>query len=193
MKRIAVAIVAVLAVCAIPFLVAHPLQAAPPPGNTFVVNDAAHPVPVSLAAPVSVAGTVRTTPANNPTPVSSIGILSILTGREDRQTIYTVPAGKRLIIESETALTNCAGGVKPQTSVIAFNTSGGGLFYAMVPQVDRGWWDGQGESFEGSIAVPMFADAGQIVEARVWLNTDVPSGGGIRAEVGFSGYLVDLP
>ena len=211
MKRIAVAIFAVLAVCAIPFLVAHPLQAAPPPDHTIVLNDAAHPVPVSLGAPVSlsgpislsgpvalggpvtVAGTLRTAPANNPTPVSSIAILSILTGREDRQTVYTVPAGKRLIIESETALTNCAGGVKPQTSVIAFNTSGGGLFYAMVPQVDRGYWDGQGESFEGSIAVPMFADAGQIVEARVWLNTDVPSGGGIRAEVGFSVYLVDLP
>jgi hypothetical protein len=193
MKRIAVAIFAVLAVCAIPFLVAHPLQAAPPPAQTIVVNDAAHPVPVSVGAPVTLAGTVRTAPANNPTPVSSIGILSIVSGREDRQTIYTVPAGKRLIIESETALTNCAGGVKPQTSVIAFNTSGGALFYTMVPQVDRGFWDGQGESFEGSIAVPMFADAGQVVQARVWLNTDVPAGGGIRAEVGFSGYLVDLP
>jgi hypothetical protein len=33
----------------------------------------------------------------------------------------------------------------------------------------------------------------QIVEARVWLNTDVPAGGGIRAEIGFSGYLVDIP
>lgn len=60
-------------------------------------------------------------------------------------------------------------------------------------QTDRGWWDGQGESFEGSIAAPMFADAGQIVEARVWLNTDIPAGGGIRAEIGFSGYLVDAP
>jgi hypothetical protein len=39
----------------------------------------------------------------------------------------------------------------------------------------------------------MFADAGQIVEARVWLNTDIPAGGGIRAEIGFSGYLVDAP
>ena len=193
MKRIAVATFAVLAVCAIPFLVAHPLQAAPPPDHTVVLNDAAHPVPVSLGAPITVAGTVRTAPANNPAPVSSIAILSILSGREDRQTLYTVPAGKRLIIESETALTNCAGGVKPQASVIAFNTSGGGLFYTMVPQVDRGYWDGQGESFEGSIAVPMFADAGQVVQARVWLNTDVPAGGGIRAEVGFSGYLVDLP
>lgn len=212
MNRIAVSVIAVLAVCAIPFLIAHPLQAAPPPDQTIVVNDTAHPVPVALggpvsvsgpvalsgplalAGPISVAGTVLTAPANNPTPVSSIGILSATSGREARETIYTVPAGKRLIIQTETALTNCAGGVKPQVSVVAWNVSGGGLFYAMVPQTDRGWWDGQGESFEGSIAAPMFADAGQIVEARVWLNTDIPStGGGFRAEIGFSGYLVDLP
>lgn len=205
MKRIAVGIIAVLALCAVPFLVAHPLQAAPPPGQTLVVNDAAHAVPVSLGGPVSlsgplslggpvsVAGTVLTAPANNPTPVSSIGILSLLSGRQARQTIYTVPAGKRLIIQTETALTNCAGGVKPQSSVVAWNSSGGGLFYTMVPQTDRGWWDGQGESFEGSIAAPMFADSAQIVEAQVWLNTDVPAGGGCRAEIGFSGYLVDAP
>jgi hypothetical protein len=205
MKRIIISVIAVLAVCAVPFLIAHPLQAAPPPQHTFIVNDSANPVPValggpvslsgpvSLGGPVSVAGTVLTAPANNPTPVSSIGILSTLSGREARETIYTVPPGKRLIIQSETALTNCAGGVKPEASIIANNSSGGGLFYAMVPQTDRGWWDGQGESFEGSSAVPMFADAGQTVEARIWLNTDVPPGGGIRSEIGFSGYLVDLP
>jgi Holliday junction DNA helicase RuvB subunit len=84
-----------------------------------------------LLAAVSVSGTVLTAPADNPTPVSSIGILSALSGREARQTIYTVPAGKRLIIQTETALTNCAGGVKPQASVIAWNTTGGGLFYAI--------------------------------------------------------------
>jgi hypothetical protein len=204
MKRIAVS-VAVLAVCAVPFLIAHPLEAAPRPDNVVVVNDAANPLPValggpvsvsgplSLSGPVSIAGTVMTAPANNPTPISRIGILSATTGREVREAIYTVPAGKRLYIQTETALTNCAGGVKPQASVVAWNVSGGGLFYAMVPQTDRGWWDGQGQSFEGTIAAPMFADAGQIVEARVWLNTDIPPGGGFRAEIGFSGYLVDLP
>lgn len=187
MKRIAISVFAVLVVCAVPFLVAHPLEAAPRPDNVVVVNDAANPVPVALG------GTVTTAPANNPTPVSRIGILSATTGREAREAIYTVPAGKRLYIQTETALTNCAGGVKPQVTVVAWNVSGGGLFYAMVPQTDRGWWDGQGQSFEGTIAAPMFADAGQIVEARVWLNTDVPPGGGFRAEIGFSGYLVDLP
>src|SRR5690242_6834896 len=119
MNRLAVAVSAVLAICAIPFLIAHPLQAAPPPSNTVVVNDSAHPVPValggpvtvsgplSLSGPMTVAGTVLTAPANNPTPVSSIGILGATSGRSDRQVIYTVPPGKRLIIQSETALTNC--------------------------------------------------------------------------------------
>ncbi|HMF39282.1 MAG TPA: hypothetical protein VKQ32_01245, partial [Polyangia bacterium] len=144
MNRLAVAACAVLALCAVPFLVAHPLQAAPPPTNTEVINDSAHPVPValggpvaisgplSLSGPMAVAGTVFTAPANNPTPVSSIGILGALSGRSDRQVIYTVPPGKRLIIQSETALTNCNGGVKPEASVSAFNNSGGGLFYTVV-------------------------------------------------------------
>ncbi len=207
MKRIVVAVFAVLAVCAVPILIAHPLEAAPPPSHVLVINDAAHAVPVALGgpitvagtvpvaigAPVAIAGTVLTAAANNPTPVSRIGILSVAAGgREDRQTIYTVPAGKRLVIESETAVVQTTGGVKAQVSVQAFNVSGGGLYYAMLPQVDRGWWDGQGEMFEGSLAVPMFADGGQPVQARVWLNTDTV-GGTARAEVGFSGYLVDAP
>jgi hypothetical protein len=80
MKRIAVSVIAVLAVCTVPFLIARPLQAGPPPQNTLVINDAAHAVPVSLggpvalsgplslSGPVSVTGAVFTAPANNPTP-----------------------------------------------------------------------------------------------------------------------------
>jgi hypothetical protein len=79
-------------------------------------------------------------------------------------------------------------------SVIAWNLSGGALFYDVLPQIDRGWWDGQGQIYEGSNAIPMFADAGQKVEARAWVNKDpVPAGSYVRVEVGFSGYLVDLP
>ena len=96
------------------------------------------------------------------------------------------------MIQSETALLQATGGVKAQVSINAFNVSGGGLFYAVLPQVERGWWDGQGQMFEGSLAVPMFADAGQPVQARVWLNSETV-GGTVRAEVGFSGYLVDAP
>jgi hypothetical protein len=46
--------------------------------------------------------------------------------------------------------------------------------------------------FEGSSAIPMFVDGGQTVQARVWLNTDT-AGGTALAEIGFSGYLVDVP
>ena len=187
MKRIAIAASAVLIACTVPFLVGRPLQAAPPPGHVLVVNGAAQPVPVALGAPVTVAGTVPVTvgapvsisgtvltaPANNPTPVSQIQILSVAAGaREDRENIYTVPTGKRLVVQSETALVQTTNGVKPQ--------------------VDRGFWDGQGETFEGSIAVPMFVDAGQNVQARIWLDTDT-AGGTARGEIGFSGYLVDAP
>jgi hypothetical protein len=175
---------------------AYPLQAAPPPQNVTVINDVANPVPVSLGGPVSVDGTVRTAPANNPTPVSRFAVLLVdnTTGREDRQTIYTVPAGKRLMIESETAMTIASGELQAMVSVVAWNLSGGALFYDVLPQIDRGWWDGQGQIYEGSNAIPMFADAGQKVEARAWANKDpVPAGASVRVEVGFSGYLVDLP
>ena len=207
MKRIAIAASAVLIACTVPFLVGRPLQAAPPPGHVLVVNGAAQPVPVALGAPVTVAGTVPVTvgapvsisgtvltaPANNPTPVSQIQILSVAAGaREDRENIYTVPTGKRLVVQSETALVQTTNGVKPQVEILAFNASATGLFYTLMPQVDRGFWDGQGETFEGSIAVPMFVDAGQNVQARIWLDTDT-AGGTARGEIGFSGYLVAAP
>lgn len=183
-----------LAVGAVLLSIAHPLQAGPPPQNVTVINDAARPVPVSLGSPVTVTGTVRTSPAENPTPISRITVLAVSAGaREDRQTIFTVPAGKRLVIESATALTHANGGVQAQVSLIAFNSSGGGLFYSLLPQVHRGFWDGQGETYEGSSSVRMFADAGQRVEVRVWLNTSAPVAGGVRTEAGFSGYLVDAP
>jgi hypothetical protein len=138
-------------------------------------------------------GAVCSLPAKNVTPVSRTGRVWATTGREAREKIYTVPAGKRLIIQTETAQTDCAGGVKPLVSLVAVNVGGGDLSYAVVPQTDRGGWDGQDESFEGSVAVHMFAEAGEFVEARVWLDADVPQGGGFSAEIGFSGYLADVP
>ncbi len=207
MKRIVISAFAVLAVCALPILIAGPLQAAPPGQHVLVVNGAGQPVPVSIgapvsvagtvpvsiAAPVTVAGTVLTAPASTPLRISSFQILSIAAGsREARLALYTVPAGKRLLIESETAMLHATNGVKPHVTIEADNTTGGALFYAIMPQVERGWWDGQGQLFEGSSAIPMFADPGQAVTARIWLNTDT-AGGTVRAEIGISGYLVDAP
>src|SRR5262245_3530522 len=138
-------------------------------------------------------GAVCSLQAKNPTPVSRIGRVWASTGREARGQIYTVPAGKRLIVLTETAETACAGGVKPLVSVVAVNDSSGDVSYTMVPQAVRRGWDGQDEYCEGSSAVPIFADTGQIVEGRVWLDTDVPPGNWFGGEIGFTGYLVDLP
>ena len=143
----------------------------------------------SVAQPLQAAPKV-----SDPIPISRIAVLGVLAGSRDaRQTLYTVPAGKRLMIESQTAVTIANGGVLPQVSVTAFNSSGGGLFYAVVPQIHRGWWDGQGEIYEGSSGIHMFADDGQAVNGQVLLNTVAPPVGGARVEVGFSGYLVDAP
>jgi hypothetical protein len=203
MKRIAISVLAVLAVCAVPILIARPLQAAPPATHVLVVNGAgqavpvavggpvsiAGTVPVSVGAPISVAGTVLTAPANNPTPFSHIAILSLAAGgRQDLETIYTVPAGKRLMIQSETAVVQTTGGVKAQVTISAIGLD----FYAVLPQIDRGFFDGQGEMFEGSSAVPMSVEAGQAVQAQIWLSSQTV-GGTARAEIGFSGYLVDVP
>jgi len=209
MKRIAIAAFAVFAVCAILFSIGRPLHAGPPPQDVTVVNGAGSPVPVAvggpvsvngtvsvagpinvtgIAAPVNVNGTVRTLPGNNPTPVGRIGILGASVGeRQVRQTIYTVPAGKRLFIESETALTIASTGLKAQVTVSAPN------FYTLLPQADRGWFDGQGEMFEGSSSVAMIADAGQNVDVQAWLSAEPVPFTGVRVEVGFSGYLVDVP
>jgi len=206
MKRTVVAaIVAAGAVAAL--VLAFPLQAGPPPQSVNVTNDASSPVPVSVGGPVTVGGTVTvagsvgvtgtaaTRAADNPAyqAVSRFTILSVPAGsREDRVTLYTVPAGKRLIVQSETAST-IANGVRASITISTQNNGGGGIFYDIVPQVSRGFYDGQGEIWEGSHEVAQFGDPGTIVEARAWASATVPPGGGVRTEVGFSGYLVDLP
>jgi hypothetical protein len=130
------------------------------------------PVPVSLREPVAVGGTVRTSPADNPTPVSRVGILTVTPGSQGaQQTLFTVPTGKRLMIQSETGWTQTWGGARARVWLNAFNTSGGALFSTILPQDHRGSWDGQGEIYEGSTAIPMFADAGQRVDAMVSLST----------------------
>lgn len=176
----------VLASCALLSSIVAPLTAGPPPQEVRVINGAASPVPVIVG------GTVVTAPAGNPTPIARIGILAVSAGgRQDRQTLFTVPTGKRLVIQSQTAVTQTTGGVKAQVQISA---NGGGFFYVAVPQVSRGSWTGQGEIYEGSSAVSFFADAGQTVEARVWLDVDpAASGQSARVEVGFSGVLVDVP
>ena len=205
MKRtVAAALVAAGVVAAL--VLAFPLQAGPPPQSVSVVNDASSPVPVSVGGPVTVAGSVTvggsvgitgtaaTRAADNPAyqAVSRFSILSVPAGsREDRQTLYTVPAGKRLIVQSETAST-IANGARASITISTQN-NGGGIFYDIVPQVSRGFYDGQGEIWEGSHEVAQFGDPGTIVEARAWASATVPPGGGVRTEVGFSGYLVDLP
>jgi len=205
MKRtVAAALVAAGVVAAL--VLAFPLQAGPAPQSVSVVNDASSPVPVSVGAPIAVAGTVTvagsvgvtgtaaTRAADNPAyeAVSRFSILSVPAGsREDRQTLYTVPAGKRLIVQSETAST-IANGVRASITISTGN-SGGGIFYDVVPQVSRGFYDGQGEIWEGSHEVAQFGDPGTTVEARAWASASVPPGGGVRTEVGFTGYLVDLP
>jgi hypothetical protein len=125
--------------------------------------------------------------------VSRNAALWTTTGGEARETIYTVPAGKRLIILTETAVTDCAGGVGPKVSVVAGNVGGSDLSYAMVPQTARGRWEVADWSCEGRSAAHIFADAGQIVEGRVWFDTDVPKGEWVGALIDFSGYLVDSP
>ena len=109
------------------------------------------------------------------------------TGRWRAQRIYTVPAGKRLIIQTETAQTDCAGGVNPLLSLLAVEAQRRRAFLRDGAADRSPRWDRQDESFEGSIAAPMFAEAGEIVETRVWLNTDVPPGGGVSARDRFLG------
>ena len=193
-------------------LVALPVQAAgQPPLDVRVVNTTAEPVPVAVegtpivkvdttAQPVAVAvqgtATVKldtTTPivvrnADEParSAVATVDVILIAAGADFGQSaLYTVPAGKRLVLQAETAKSFLDAGITDLIAIVAATGSS-----AFVPQREYGQFAGQGYVWAGNAGALVYADPGTTVHATVKLSA--PATGGARIEVGFSGYLVDL-
>jgi hypothetical protein len=188
-------------------LVAVPIQAQPaprsgqPPQQVTVVNEASEPVPVEVQGtaearvantasdpvPVEVHGPLTVHPPSvEPVHRTALVIIAEGEGPEKSQVFYTVPAGKRLVIEHGTFQGQ---GPTGTTAVVMLGGNAPhGAFY--IPGEHYGRFAGRGDMVVGSQAGRLYVDAGGEVRARVILHEFDGSG---RFEVGFAGYLVDLP
>jgi hypothetical protein len=175
-----------------------PLQAAPSAREVKVINTPARAVPVAVQGTPSVtvgnalSKPVPTRRADDPArrALQRTGLVIIAAGDQiEDQTLYTVPAGKRLVIEEASVRAQLFTGVS-QAMVFLRSTGGGGIGGHYVPLESLGVLNGYGTVLVGTELLRGYADPGTTVDASVSINT--ASGGGGRIEVTFTGYLVDL-
>jgi hypothetical protein len=178
-------------------VIAVPLRAAPPDRDVKVINTPAEAVPVAVQGTPSV--TVTNTAAHPvPTrsqdepglqPVQRTDLVIFAAGEQVKdKTLYTVPAGKRLVIEEASVRAQLFTGVSQ--SMVFLRATGGGFGVHYVPLTSVGPVDGMGTVLVGTELLRGYADPGVNVDASVTLNTASGSGG--RFEVTFTGHLIDL-
>jgi hypothetical protein len=175
-------------------LVAVPIQAGPPPQDVTVINTAANPLPVAVQGTPTVnaqqQGTwnvgVTNTDAKQSVQRTTLVILPAGTQIDD-ETMYTVPAGKRLVIEQASVRAQLGSGTHAAMPFIRTFGPSLGVFY--VPLTPLGAFAGMGEVQIGSEHIRAYAVAGSNVDASI--TVDTATGGSSRFEVTFAGYLVD--
>jgi hypothetical protein len=179
-------------------LLAGPAAAAPtiPSIPVQVTNDAAHAVPVTLQGTAAVQGTVKV--AGDQAPAAAIQAQGTCpqscttTGFAD-VLLFTVPAGKRLVIEHASGFVQLPAGAQAlyslQTAVAG--TYLGGAPYPFTP-LDHllGPAAQAGTTFSVSNALRLYADPGTTVIFHVDVETAVSGIEYVFANI--SGYLVDL-
>jgi hypothetical protein len=167
--------------------------------EVVVVNNVDNPVisRVVGTTPVSISGTPTVNvDSSAPVQVRDVTVRQPITERahivwaitaSTGSNVFTVPAGKRLVIEYVTAHLAITPGYRGVLSV-----------YTMVDGVLRPWWiplRSQGtflmqDFFETSELVRIHGDPGTSVSVKINLNDDGSDG---TCEVTFQGYLEDVP
>lgn len=156
--------------------------------KVFVTNDAAHPVPVTgsvnVDGSVSVNGPVQIADAREP--FETRVDVSLGAGEFGSNDTFSVPDGKRLVVEFVAADVALPDGQLPLLSANALN---GGLGYP-IPLTRQGVGNGNA-FFTGSMAALDFANAGPYL---INLSRQNPAGGAVPGTAsGFvyiSGYLI---
>ena len=174
---------------------ATPARAQTPSVPVRITNT---PVPVAVQGTPSVlvgntlAAPIPTRCVNEPArqPVQRTELLIFAAGDTIKdQTLYTVPAGKRLVIEEASVRAQLFDGVS-QAMVFIRSFADGNIGGHYVPLQPVGPVDGMGTVLVGTELLGAYADAGTTVDASITLNTGTGDGG--RFEVTISGHLVDL-
>lgn len=155
--------------------------------QVFVTNTSANPIPVtgsvSVDEPVTVDGSVSV--ADNREPFETRVDLNLATGQSADTFSFSVPAGKRLVVEFVSAYVGLPSG---QTPLVAANAVNAALGYA-IPVALQGV--GNGNAFwTGATPVLEFEDGSYVIS----LERQNPGGGALSGTAsGFvyvSGYLL---
>ena len=171
-------------------------QAGDPVGPTKpvnVVNTSSEPVPVTGTINVGNFG-------SSPLPVRDVDngrqpfhvtdtILIAIGEDNDSKTVFTVPAGKRLIIETITARAVLEG-VDTPNIIDVLTTVGNKLAFHELLVTKQGQTLTGGSAFVGTHYVRAYADPGTDVVFR-FSRSDITKDG--AAAVTISGYFVDVP
>lgn len=167
-------------------------NAAPPTQNVNVVNTPN--VNVSNTPNVQVGNTttnpVPTRDVDNPARQPfQIGLgISVANGNLTANGSFTVPAGKQLVIEFVSALAAISSG---QKLTLQFSTTGGGAPVAFtLPAFLQGTFGGTVDDYAVAQQMRVYADPGTSVQFVLTQNNTTA---GALADIGVSGYLVNVP
>lgn len=172
---------------------------APPPSVVIVANPPSNPVPTVAQGitPVEITNTASVTVANttplavrdadNPArqPFQSESSESFPAGGDTINVFFSVPAGKRLVVEQVTASIGVLPGQHALMNVMT--TANGNQVVHFMKPTEQGEWVGF-QVFVVSQPVRFYADAGTQVRLQVNKNSTVGIG---SATVSLSGYLID--
>jgi hypothetical protein len=174
--------IAAVSAVVVAIITSLPLRAAPPEkdckdgkGAVKVVNTPAEAIPIRN----------QYEPALQP--VQRTELLLMAQGEQIKDvSLYTVPAGKRLVIEEASVRAQVFNNVNQ--AMVFLRSTGGGFAGHYVPLTSLGFLDGYGTTLIGTQLLRAYADAGTVVDASVSLNT----AGGARLEITLTGHLIDL-
>jgi hypothetical protein len=175
--------------------------------GVLVTNTNANPVPVQAVgtlpvheqgtANVAVPGVVSTKASDNPAlqPAEETEAFTVgpsTTGGGG--TVYTVPAGKRLVIETATAIADLPTGQRASANLLinlagATGRTGPGIGVFGIP-MSLSFDSGTVALSMGSLGSHMYADAGTTVDVSVARSDGAGSG---TFTVAIAGYLVSTP
>jgi len=177
-------------------------QTSPPGPDVRVINTQTNPVPVTLTGNLAVDTSTNApllvrdvdNPARQPV-IRLADDVNVLVGEtQASKQMYTVPAGKRLVIEFVSVRTFV--GPPGQKLFVAVGVSDGQTTYdinlapTLVGTFTVGTGGTTGDRSAISQQTRLYANAGDTVRAFVQKNDDVGAG---QATITVMGYLVDVP
>jgi hypothetical protein len=168
--------------------------------SVFITNNGASqavPVHEQGTASVSVANTVPTKASDNPAlqPVEQTEAFTLASGESGGGgTVYTVPGGKRLVIETASVVAQLPTTQQAVANLLinlagATGHTGPGIGVFVIPMALQ-FDNGSGAVSNGALGSHMYADAGTTVDVSIGRSDGTGTG---TFTVAIAGYLVNTP